>query len=77
MGFGDNWQLDANTATAVELMVMTTFLQNTKRRHRSYMHCCSALLAGLDQQLEERLVAATKDCQVHLAASNLHTVSYC
>lgn len=43
---------------------MTTFLQNTKRRHRLYMHRCSAMLATIDQELEERLVAATNDCQV-------------
>ncbi len=64
MGFGNEWQLDVNTATAVELMIMTTFLQNTKRRHRLYMHRCSAMLATIDQELEERLVSATNDCQV-------------
>lgn len=64
MGFGNEWQLDVNTATAVELMVMTTFLQNTKRRHRLYMHRCSAMLATIDQELEERLIAATDDGQV-------------
>ncbi len=64
MGFGNEWQLDVNTATAVELMIMTTFLQNTKRRHRMYMHRCSAMLASIDQELEERLVTATNDCQV-------------
>ena len=64
LGFGNEWQLDVNTATAVELMIMTTFLQNTKRRHRLYMHRCSAMLATIDQELEERLVTATHDCQV-------------
>ena len=65
MGFGNEWQLDVNTATAVELMIMTTFLQNTKRRHRLYMHRCSALLGSIDLELEERLHAAsTDDCQV-------------
>lgn len=65
MGFGNEWQLDVNTATAVELMIMTTFLQNTKRRHRLYMHRCSALLGSIDQELEERLDAASaNDCQV-------------
>ncbi|DBA73208.1 hypothetical protein WJX77_010591 [Trebouxia sp. C0004] len=63
LGFGNEWQLDVNTATAVELMIMTTFLQNTKRRHRLYMHRCSAMLATIDQELEERLVSATNDCQ--------------
>lgn len=63
LGFGNEWQLDVNTATAVELMIMTTFLQNTKRRHRLYMHRCSAMLATIDQELEERLVTATHDCQ--------------
>ena len=61
MDFGDEWQLNVNTATAVELMVMTTFLQNTKRRHRRYMHRCLALLAGIDDELEQRLLAVTQD----------------
>ena len=84
MGFGNEWQLDVNTATAVELMIMTTFLQNTKRRHRMYMHRCSAMLATIDQELEERLVTATNECQVgftelyiktactHIGAAALH-----
>ena len=74
MGFGNEWQLDVNTATAVELMVMTTFLQNTKRRHRLYMHRCSAMVAIIDQELEDRLVAATDDDQayMHLFTPNLH-----
>ena len=54
--FGDDWQLDINTAVAVELMVMTTFLQNTKRRHRLYMHACSQKLGDLDAELEEQLL---------------------
>ena len=64
LGFGNEWQLDVNTATAVELMIVTTFLQNTKRRHRLYMHRCSAMLTTIDQELEERLVSATNDFQV-------------
>ena len=59
MGFGDEWQLNVNTATAVELVIMTTFLQNTKRRHRRYMHRCSALIANIDQELQERLLAVS------------------
>ena len=79
LGFGNEWQLDVNTATAVELMIMTTFLQNTKRRHRLYMHRCSAMLATIDQELEERLVSATHDCQVgstdHMLFNNNHSNS--
>ena len=54
--FNVEWQLDINTAVAVELMLMTTFLQNTKRRHRLYMHVCSQKLGDLDAELEEELL---------------------
>lgn len=64
MDFDDEWQLNVNTATAVELMIMTTFLQNTKRRHRLYMHRCSAMLANIDQDLEDRLQAAIDEEEV-------------
>ena len=35
---------------------MTTCLQNTKRRHRLYMHRCSQKLGNLDAELEEQLL---------------------
>ena len=54
--FDNDWQLDINTAVAVELMLMTTFLQNTKRRHRQYMHTCAQKLGDLDTELEEQLL---------------------
>ena len=60
--FDNDWQLDINTAVAVELMLMTTFLQNTKRRHRLYMHACARKLGDLDAELEEQLLGeATVD----------------
>ena len=60
--FDDDWQLDINTAVAVELMIMTTFLQSTKRRHRLYMHVCAQKLGDLDAELEEQLLGeATVD----------------
>lgn len=65
MGFNDDWQLDVNTATAVELLIMTTFLQNTKRRHRLYMHRCITLITLVDDEVEERLHAAALENQVH------------
>lgn len=64
MGFNDAWQLDVNTATAVELMLMTTFLQNTKRRHRLYMHRCISLISLIDDETEARLDAAALENQV-------------
>ena len=67
MAFGDEWQLNVNTATAVELMIMTTFLQNTKRRHRLYMQRCSAMLATIDQELEQRLLTVVDDDEVGFA----------
>ena len=63
MGFKDDWQLDVNTATAVELMLMTTFLQNTKRRHRLYMHRCISLISLIDDETEARLDAAALENQ--------------
>jgi len=57
--FNNDWQLDINTAVATELMLMTTFLQNTKRRHRLYMHRCSQKLGDLDAELEEQLLGET------------------
>lgn len=50
---------DVNTATAVELIIMTTFLQNTKRRHRVYMRHCSTAVNQLDLELDLRLAAAS------------------
>lgn len=55
-GWDNSWQLDINTAVATELMLMTTFLQNTKRRHRSYMHQCSQKLGALDAEVAEQLL---------------------
>lgn len=63
MGFDDAWQLDVNTATAVELMLMTTFLQNTKGRHRMYMHRCIRLISLIDDETEARLDAAALENQ--------------
>ena len=70
LGFGDDWQLYVNTATATELMIMTTFLQNTKRRHRAYMQRCSRQLAAFDSELQERITAAAGE-----VATLLHPVS--
>ncbi|KAL3151416.1 low-affinity Fe(2+) transport protein [Trebouxia sp. C0009 RCD-2024] len=64
MGFDDAWQLDVNTATAVELMLMTTFLQNTKGRHRLYMHRCIRLISLIDDETEARLDAAALENQI-------------
>ena len=64
MGFDNNWQLDVNTATAVELLIMTTYLQNTKGRHRLYMHRCINLIALIDDEIEARLDAAALENQV-------------
>lgn len=64
MDFNDDWQLDVNTATAVELMIMTTFLQNTKCRHRRYMHRCMHLILLIDDETEARLDAAALENQV-------------
>ena len=55
LSFGVDWQLYVNTATATELIMMTTFLQNTKRRHRAYMHRCAAKLAAVESDLKEQL----------------------
>ena len=62
--FNNDWQLDINTAVATELMLMTTFLQNTKRRHRLYMHRCSQKLGDLDAELEEQLLGKTSAREV-------------
>eukprot|EP00891_Asterochloris_glomerata_P003002 jgi/Astpho2/3002/Aster-03311 len=59
LDFGNDWQLYVNTATAVELIIMTTFLQNTKRRHRVYMHHFSTAVNQLDLELDLRLAAAS------------------
>ena len=54
--FNNDWQLNINTAVATELMLTTTFLQNTKRRHRRYMHACSQKLGALDAEMEQQLL---------------------
>ena len=45
---------------------MTTCLQNTKRRHRLYMHRCSQKLGDLDAELEEQLLG---ESQAHVCIS--------
>ena len=70
MRFDDHWQLDVNTATAVELSIMCTFLQNTKRRHRSYMHICSHRIVALDADLHERMGLATGNPRVRTLTLN-------
>ena len=43
---------------------MTAYLQNTKRRHRLYMHRCSQKLGNLDAELEEQLLGKHEGAQV-------------
>ena len=87
LNFDNDWQLDVNTATAVELCLMTSaylpfgiqtenaqiktatkrtaaFLQNTKRRHRHYMHLCSDRITSLTLELHERLCIAADQPKV-------------
>ena len=46
---------------------MSIFLQNTKRRHRQYMHLCSKQIATATLELHERLCFAADRPEVRLA----------
>ena len=53
--WSNEWQLYINTAVALELTLMMTFLQNTMRRHRMYLNCCSEQIEMCDRELTEWL----------------------
>ena len=65
--FNDEWQLDINTAVAVQLTFMNMFLQNTRRRHMNWVTRAHEAIEGVDSRLEARLRAATGDITPNVA----------
>ena len=53
--FGDKWQLYINTAAAVEITLISMFLQNIRRRHITYVHKSIALVIETDFKIEYKL----------------------
>ncbi|OAA54512.1 Low affinity iron permease, Fet4 [Niveomyces insectorum RCEF 264] len=61
--WSDTWQLDVNTATALELTFTTMFLQNVRRQHEEYLARCLRSIDVLDRDLELHLRRMTGDMQ--------------
>lgn len=59
--WGDLWQLDINTAVAVELTFTTVFLQNTRHRHMQYLEECFQSMIHADAQMERNFRQITGD----------------
>ncbi|KAJ6114238.1 low affinity iron transporter-like protein [Penicillium sp. IBT 16267x] len=62
-GWGNNWQLYINSATAVELTFVSVFLQNTQERHMRYLRECFESITHEDIRLECRLREVTGDME--------------
>jgi len=55
LSFNDLWQLDINTAVAVQLTFTSMFLQNVRRRHADSLGSTLTSIKGVDSELEWRL----------------------
>ncbi|ODV61840.1 Low affinity iron permease, partial [Ascoidea rubescens DSM 1968] len=53
--FGDKWQLYINTATAVEITLISMFIQNIRKRHILYVHKSIGLVIETDYNIEYKL----------------------
>jgi low-affinity ferrous iron transport protein len=61
LSFNDLWQLDINTAVAVQLTFTSMFLQNVRRRHADSLGFTLASIKEVDSELEWRLRALVGD----------------
>lgn len=53
--FSDTWQLDVNTATALEITLTTMFLQNIRQQHDDRMERCVKSIDKIDEEIEVAL----------------------
>ncbi len=53
--WGNNWQLYINSATAVEITLVSIFLQNTRQRHMNYLNKCFESIIDEDRLMESQL----------------------
>jgi low-affinity ferrous iron transport protein len=52
LAWGNNWQLYINTATDLELTLVSVFLQNTRQRHMDYLGQCFHSIQDEVQRME-------------------------
>lgn len=57
----NEWQLYINTAVALQLTIVSMFLQNTRRRHMHYVRRCTDAIAAQRERMVNTLRAATGD----------------
>lgn len=65
LSFNNLWQLDINTAVAVELTFTSMFLQNVRRRHAESLGKTLSSIRETDSELEWRLRSITGDLTPH------------
>ncbi|KAH8895953.1 Low affinity iron permease, partial [Thozetella sp. PMI_491] len=53
--FSDTWQLDVNTATALEITLTTMFLQNIRQQHDNRLERCINSIDLIDSEIETEL----------------------
>ncbi|KAI1864750.1 hypothetical protein JX265_008474 [Neoarthrinium moseri] len=59
--FSDTWQLDVNTATALQITLTTMFLQNIRRRHDEHLEQCIRSIELIDCDVETKLRRISRD----------------
>ncbi|KAI1395834.1 Low affinity iron permease-domain-containing protein [Hypoxylon fuscum] len=59
--FSDTWQLDINTATALQISLTTMFLQNIRRQHDEHLELCIKSIDLVDADVEVQLRQLTGD----------------
>lgn len=60
-GFTDTWQLWVNTGTALEITVITMFLQNIRKQHDLHLQKTVAAIEKIDKDIEMQLRRMTGD----------------
>lgn len=59
--FTDTWQLWVNTGTALEITVITMFLQNIRKQHDTHLQKTIKAIEKVDQEIEMQLRGLTGD----------------
>lgn len=60
-GFTDTWQLWVNTGTALEITIITMFLQNIRKQHDLHLQKTIKAIEQVDQEIEMQLRHMTGD----------------
>ncbi|KAI1339292.1 Low affinity iron permease-domain-containing protein [Xylariaceae sp. FL0016] len=63
--FSDTWQLDVNTATALEITFTTVFLQNIRKQHERHLDKVIQAIETVDRDVEMKLRQMTGDTEMN------------